>query len=200
MPVTPSKTIATSVLAWQDVATGAVALSAAIDVSTKWAAAFNVLLGRRSGTAFTAGWPNVRFEASGKSSGNDSWVPLFSYQMQVGANIANTTLNGAVSAGATSCVVTAATNIAAGDLLFLKGDTDAGNELVRVKGVSGTTVTFEEACTNAHASGNAVTDQAESTFPAFDVSSYARVRVVADNANGGQTFAAQCLLTSMDSF
>ena len=75
--------------------------------------------------------------------------------------------SGAVSAGATSFVVSSATNIAVGDLLYL-GDSSAANwEIVRVKGVSGTTITPEEAVTFAHANGAAVTDQAETVSPAF---------------------------------
>lgn len=196
---TATKTQATSLVAWADIATANVTVGTAQDVSTKFGASFNIQIGRRSGTAFTAGWPNIRIEASGKSSGNDAWIPLWTYQCQVGSSIANTTLNGAVSAGATSIVVAAATNIAAGDILYLDGDTDAGNELVRVKSVSGTTITLEEACTYAHASGNAVTDQAESVFPALNLTPYGRVRAVVDNAGSGQTIACQVLMTTFDS-
>lgn len=194
-----TKTIQSQLLAWQDVTTGSVAISSALDVSTLIQASVYAHLARRSGTAFTAGWPNLRIEASAKSSGNDAWHPVTSIQMAVGASIANTTLNGAVSAGATSCVVTAATNIAAGDILLLKGDTDAGNELVRVKSVSGTTVTFEEACTNAHASGNAVTDQAEMYYLSLDLAGIKRLRAVADNAGSGQTFALEVGIITTDS-
>jgi hypothetical protein len=195
-----TKTVATSLVAWADIANAAQTISSAQDVSTKFAAAFNILLGRRSGSAFTSGWPNVRIEASGKASGNDSWVPLFSYQMQLGASIATTTLNGAVSAGSGTITVASGTNIAAGDLLFLGHTTLPANyELVRVKSISGTTVTLEENCTNAHDNGAPVTDQAESTFPIVNLAAYSRVRVVVDNAGSGQTIAAQVLMTTLDS-
>ena len=72
-------------------------------------------------------------------------------------------------------------------------------ELVRVKGVSGTTVTFEEACTLAHAGGSAVTDQAEMIFVQLDLSAVVRLRAVVDNASGGQTVAVQVLCTTADS-
>lgn len=196
---TPTKTADVSLSAWADIATANVTVGSAVDVSTRFAAGILVQIGRRSNSAFTAGWPNIRIEASAKSSGNDAWVPIWTYQPQVGSSIASTTLNGAVSAGATSIVVAAATNIAAGDILFLKGDTDAQNELVRVKSVSGSTVTLEEACTYAHASGNAVTDQAESVFPVLGLSAYSRIRAVVDNAGSGQTCAVQVLMTRLDS-
>src|SRR5215813_2268603 len=99
------KTIATSVIAWQDVANAAQVISSVQSVSSTLAASFNIQLARESATAFTAGWPNVRIEVSGKASGNDKWIPLQSFQPALGASIANTTLNGAVSAAATNCVV-----------------------------------------------------------------------------------------------
>jgi hypothetical protein len=201
MPVTPTKTVGTSLLAWQDIASAAQVISSAIDVSTKWAISFNIMLARLTGTAFTAGWPNVRIEASGAASGNDAWIPLLTLQPAVGITIVATTLNGAVSAAAASCVVTSATNIAVGDLLFLGHTTTPANyELVRVKLVSGTTVTFEENCTYAHDTTALVTDQAESYFPALDVSAYSRIRVVVDNASSGQGIKVRVTYNTMDSF
>lgn len=198
--LTPTKTLDQTLFAWADVATANVTVGTAVDVSAKWAALVFVQLGRRSGSAFTAGWPNVRIEVSAESSGTDSWSPAVVFTPEVGSSIANTTLNGAVSAGASSFVVASATNIAAGDTLFLKGDTDAGNELVRVKSVSSTTITPEENVTNAHASGNAVTDQGVIFAPALiDLSAAARIRAVVDNANGGQTVAVQVKAVYLDS-
>jgi hypothetical protein len=121
--------------------------------------------------------------------------------MAVGSSIANTTLNGAVSAGATSCTVTSATNIAAGDILFLGHTTTAANyEIVRVKSVSGTTVNFEEACTNAHDSGAQVTDQAEVySMGPYDLSTFKRMRVILDNLGTGQGVYYRCIMNTLDS-
>jgi hypothetical protein len=195
---TVTKTAGQTLLAWQDAAAGAVAVGPPLDASTKLAATAFARLGRRSGSAFSSGWPNVRVEGSAKAAGNDAWFPLAVFQPAAGASIANTTLSGAVAAGATSCVVASATNIAAGDLLFLKGDADAGNELVRVRAVSGTTVTFEEACTHPHASGNAVTDQADVYVAQLDLTAVTRVRAVLDNAGSGQAVAAEVLCVTGD--
>jgi hypothetical protein len=201
MAVTPVKTVGTSLLIWQDIASAAQVLSSAIDVSTKWAISFNIILARLTGSAFTAGWPNVRIEASGAASGNDAWIPLLTFSPAVGASLVATTLNGAVSAAAASCVVTSASNIAIGDLLFLGHTTTPANyELVRVKLVASTTVTFEENCTYAHDTGALVTDQAEAYFPALDVSAYSRVRVVVDNANSGQGIKVRVTYNTFDSF
>lgn len=197
--ITPNKTVGTSLLAWQDVATANVVVGSALDVSTKYAIACQIRIGRRSGTAFTSGWPNIRIEGSVKSSGTDHWTPLYSIAPALGTSIANTTLNGAVSANASTFVVTSATNIAAGDILFL-GDTSTTNyELVRVKSLSGTTITPEENVTNAHANAAICTDQAEMYFPSFDLGPYSRIRAVCDNANSGQSISVEVLCTTFDS-
>lgn len=195
-----TKTQGTSLLAWQDIATGAVIISSAQDVSTKLAASVFIKVGRNSSSAFTAGWPNFRVEASGKSSGDDWWIPLATFQPAVGASIAATTLNGAITAGATTLVVTSATNIAAGDILFLGHTTDVTKyELIRVKSVSGTTITFEEACTYAHDNGCVISDQAEMYAASVDLTGVGRIRIVADNANSGRTIYASALMVTGDS-
>jgi hypothetical protein len=197
---TPNKTGGLTLFAWADVATANVNVGSAVDVSGKLGAFLGIKLGRRSGTAFTAGWPNIRIELSTKTSGTDAWYALpQQFQPQVGASIANTTLNGAVSAAATSITVTAATNIAAGDVLFVKGNTDAENEVPRVKSVSGTTVTLEEGLTYAHNSGNAVTDQAETYVMQPPFEGAMRMRAVVDNAGGGQTCAVEITYSTFDS-
>jgi hypothetical protein len=196
---TLTKTTDLSLFAWADIATGSAALGTPLDVSTRLAAAVFIRVARRSGSAFTAGWPTVRIEASARASGNDAWTPLAEFQPAVGASLVNTTLNGAVSAGATSCVVASAANLAAGDLLFLGDASSANWELVRARSVSGTTVQFEEACTFAHAHAAPLTDQAEMYCAQLDLAAVARLRAVVDNANGGQTVAVQVLGVTGDS-
>lgn len=197
---TPSKTGDATFLAWQDIASAGQAIATALDVSTKLGAFLLLQLGRGTGAAFTAGWPNFRVEGSPNASGTYGWVPLATFQPAVGASIANTTLNGAVLAGATSFVVAAATNIAVGDVLFLGHTTDATKyELVRVKAVSGTTITPEEAVTYAHDTGALVTDQAEVYACEIDLSGIKRLRVVADNAGSGQAIKAAVTYSTWDS-
>lgn len=201
--ITPNKTVGTTLLPWQDVATGSIIIGGVQDVSTKYAASFAIKIARRTGTAFTAGWPNIRIEASAKSSGNDAWIPIVQVQPALGSSIVNTTLNGAVSAAAATFVISSNTNLGAGDILFL-GDGSQGNyELVRVKSFSGSapniTVTPEENVSFAHANAAIVTDQAEMYDPACDLTPYARVRAVADNGNSGQAISVQVLMTTHDS-
>lgn len=197
---TVSKTAGTTLAAWQDVATGSVVCGTALDVSTKLAATVFAFLGRNSSSAFTAGWPNIRIEGSAKASGNDAWVPLATFQPVIGASIAATTLNGAVSANASTFVVTSATNIAAGDIMFLGHTTDTTKyEIVRVKGVSGTTITPEENVTNAHDSGAVASDQAETYSASLDLTGITRIRAVIDNAGSGRTIYVQVLCVTGDS-
>jgi len=204
--VVPSNTAEASHIAWADVATGNVSVGTPIVVNNgstirKRSIEFFVKFGRRSGTAFTAGWPNIRFEVSPSDSGDSDWYAKYSYQPAVGASIANTTLNGAVSANATSIVVASATNIAAGDVLFVSGNTNAGNEVVRVRSVSGTTINLESGTPIVadKNTGNQVTDQAElaSGF-AFNCETFRRIRAVIDNANSGQTIAVEVSYTTHD--
>ena len=194
-----TKAIESPFLAWQDIANATQVISADLDCTTISVLAVAIRLGRGTGTGFTAGWPNVRIEASFAISGNNSWIPLYIFQPMTGANVASTTLNGAVSAGASSFIVTSATNISTGDILFLGDASPANYELVRVKGTSGTSITPEDLIVHSHTTGALVTDQASMIYPAFDLSPYLRARVVADNANSGQAIRLEVLATSFTS-
>lgn len=200
MPTTSNltKTIGTSHIAWQSLATATPLFGPAITTTNLIAICFGVAMGRAGGTAFTTS-PQLMIEVP-YSSGEDSWRYYDTVNFGLGASIANTTLNGAVSAGAGSCTVTSATNIAAGDLLYLGHTTDSTKyEIVRVKSVSGTTVTFEENCVYAHDSGALVTDQAEHySLGPYDLSAFARVRAVVRNYSG-QTAYFRVLYNTLDS-
>lgn len=188
-----------SLFAWADVASLAISVGSALDVSTMFEAAVVIRIGRRTGTAFTTGFPNVRIEGSVKSSGNNAWAPLFTYQPPVGASIVNTTLNGAVSASDATFIVTSATNIAVGDILFLGHSSAANYEIVRVKSLSGTTITPEEAVVNAHANGAIVTDQTDIATAVLGLAAYQRIRAVVDNAGSGQDISVEVLCGTLDS-
>lgn len=197
--ITPTKTVNQILIAWQDIGnTNVIFTPTPINLATIYAAAFGIRLGRRSATPFTANWPNIRIEFSEKASGNDGWIPGYVFQPMLGVNIANTTLSSAVSANAATFTVALATNIAVGDQLFLGDGSPANYEIVRVKGLSGTTVTPEEPVTFNHQSGAIVTDQAEMQFPLADVVAYSRVRAVVDNASSGVSISAQVTMTTLD--
>lgn len=199
MPQIANKTGNVAAFPWADVTSATVSLGTPQSCDSKFELAVRIAVGRRSGSAFTAGWPNIRIDGSLKSSGDDCWAPLYTYQPQIGASIANTTLSAGPSAGATTFSVTSATNIAVGDLLFLGDTTSAGYEVVRVKAVSGTTITPEDPLTFAHANGALVTDQAEIVTQALSIAGYQRYRVVADNSNSGRDISVQVIAGTLDS-
>lgn len=201
MATTPTKTVQTTLLAWQTLALNTQVISNTFNCSSIWSAAIGISIVRSSGTAFTAGWPNIRIEASKKQSpDNASWIPLFVYQPAVGSSIANTTLNGAVSANAANFVLAANTNVAIGDLLFLGDAANANFEICRVKSISTNTITPEQNVVNAHANSSQVTDQAEIAFPSVDLKEYVQLRAVADNAGNGVGIGVEVTLTTFDSF
>ena len=96
---TYSKTQGTSVLSLQSVASGAVLISSAIDVSTVMAASIFIHFGRRAATALTVGCI-IRIEASSKSSGDGHWYPLFIYTTDIAA-ASDEAVSGTVSSGTT---------------------------------------------------------------------------------------------------
>ncbi len=205
--ITPNKSAisaATLTLDWAtSIATNAQRISTDIDLHSTnkigvLALAFE--LGRVSASAFTKG-PSVRLEVSLLASGNDAWYPIWTPQMAVGASISATTLNGAVSAGATTATLTSITNVVAGEYLYLGHTTTPANyELIRVKSISGSVVTFEEACTSAHDNGAAVTSQAERGCQSVDVSGFLRARVIVDNVGSGQSLFSRVSAARLDSY
>lgn len=196
---TATKTIQTAAIVWQTVANGAKAVSSTLNVVSAISGTAFISIGRRTATAFTAGWPNIRIEASKKDSpDNSSWIPIYTYQPGIGASIANATLNGAVSAAAVNFVVNASTNITVGDLVFLSDAANANFEIARVLSVSVQTVTTEQTVVNAHSNAAVVTDQAEVAAPPLPLLDYKNIRVFVDNANSGQEIAVEVIIETVD--
>lgn len=200
---TPVKTAGTSLLALTQQATAVVTVGSPVDVSGKLAARIFVKLGRTVATAL-GNDVLFRIEGSAKASGNDEWVPIFTWTSANGKTASSsTTLNGATTAGNTTAIVTSATGIAAGDILYFRETgTPANSEWSRVASMSGATVTFEEAQTRNHTNGINVADLGEMSTFDLDVSALARVRLVVDSASNasGQTVDVLAWITTLDSF
>jgi hypothetical protein len=190
-----TKGVQTDLQAWANCANGSVTVGTEYNCALDYEAAISVRVGRATGTAFTAGWPNIRVEANPSNTGG-SWIPLFMYQPGLGSSIANTTLNGAANAGNTSFVAAAVTNIAVGDILFVSDNTTSNFELVRVKNTSSNTVNLEEALVSTHVNAAQVTDQAEMSYATISLLPYKRLRAVVDNENSGQAICAEVKLTT----
>lgn len=199
---TPVKTNQTALLIWTDLAAATYTEGTAYNCATTISCAVTIKMGRLTSTAFTAGSPIIRIQGSVKTSGNDQWTDLATYIPQVGASISSTTANGAISANAATFVVTSATNIAAGDLLFLGHTTTPANyELIRVLSMSSTTVTpAGHNVVNAHDTGCVISDQAEESIMTFDLTAFNRIRAVIDNIGSGQGIKVEVGFTTLDSF
>lgn len=189
----PTKTLSVALLAPVSVANAAQSAGTAVDVSGAHLLGATLWLGRADGTAHASPWAQLVIEGNPSATDDSLWSPIASLVMPAGASIANTTLNGAVSADATTFVVTSATNIAAGAFLFVGDDDAAEWEIVRVQSISSTTVTVNGACEFAHNTGAVVTSQAEIvTIPSLDIAGLARVRGRCLN-NSGRTVYARIL-------
>jgi len=176
-------------------------VSADITCTTNMALAVCVTFARSGGSTFTAGkGPKVTVLVSDATSGIDNFYPIASRQMADGYLIANTTTNGAISADATSFVVTANTNITAGELIFV-GDASAANyEAVQVRLISGTTIHIVGAFRYAHTTGALVTGQAEKPSPMqVDLGPFQRARIEVTSILSVQSFHFRVSYSTLDS-
>lgn len=196
---TYNKTAGTSVLSLQTVTSGSVAISSAIDVSTKIAATLFVHFGREATTALTVG-TQIRIEASSEASGGGYWYPLFIYTSDV-ATSETEAVTGTVSSGTNVITVASTTNLTAGDIIFIQNGTIGNSEWGRIKSiVTNTSVTIEDNLANAQ-TGSTLFDQAQ-IFRAVEINCRAltRLRVVVDNTGSGQSIAVEAKMVTADSF
>ena len=193
----PIKTQGTSLISLQSVAASTVLLGSAVDVSQKFAATIFIRFGRRSATAAGAG-ANIRVEASYKSSGDNSWVPLAVFTTNFAAAEAEA-VSGTVNAGTKVVTVASTTNLTAGDVIFINNGTIANSEWGRVKSISSNvSVTIEDDLVNAQ-TGATLYDSAEMFLCQLDLSAIGRIRIVADGSLYTQAFAIQADMITLDS-
>lgn len=186
----PVKTLtSTQVLTPQSPANGAATYGTIIDWSGVHLFSVAMFLVRTNTTAHASPWARIVVEGNPHLTDNSLFVPIATLLMPAGASIAQTALSSAVSAGATTCAVSSATNIAAGALLFVADASSANWEVVQVLSVSGSTITVDKPFVYSHTSGSLVSTQAERLVATLDVSGYQRGRVGVIN-NSGQTVQA----------
>lgn len=199
----PVKTVGTSLLAIQTVATNAVAIGSVIDVSTKFAGCAYVHFGRTATTALTAAM-QFRIDASAKASLDGQWYPLYAWQSGVAVAVAPSATAGA--AGAKSITVTN-TGLFAGLPIFCYiSGTIANSEFARVvTQVSTTSITVEDNLVNAQTT-SVITTQAEMYAIPLDFSGVGRIRLVASavgvgagaSTGTGATTVVEGFLTTFD--
>lgn len=194
-----SKTVGTSVLALQTVASNTVVISSAIDVSTAFAGWVTIHFGREVATALTLG-AIFRIEGSSATSGDGYWFPLCIFQSVVTA-CADEVVTGTNSAGQNIVTCASTTGFAAEAQVFFLNTTIGNSEWGRVKSiVANTSVTLEDNLLFAQNSGaSTMYTLAEYYQAKIDLSAIKRLRVVADCSGTGQATACQALLNTGDS-
>lgn len=189
-------------MALTQIASAAVQVGSAVDVSGKAAVKAYVKMGRTVATAL-GNEVKFRLEGSAKTSGDDEWVPLYEWTSATGKTAAtSTTLNGATTAGNTTALLTSGTGFAAGSMCYFRETgTPANSEWSRVKSLSTNTITLEEAQTRNHSNSIAVTTLAEMWALDIDIAAVVRIRLVVDTASAasGQTVDVIGWLTTLDS-
>ena len=184
-----TKTQDVNILTVQQVAAGAVVNSSVWSVADYLEALIAVQIGRDdTGGALTSG-VIVRIQASPKSTGDDCWQDLRTYQTNI-TNPESEAVTGGGSSGQAAMTVSSLTNLSIGDLVLIKNSTIANSEFHRIKGSSAGTVTVDDNLTNSQASST-IYDQAEKFADIVPVMSFARLRVQIDNAANARTIVAE---------
>lgn len=194
---TISKTVGTTLLSLQSLASNSVVISSAQDVSTKLAATIFIHFGRRATTALTEG-VEFRVEGSAKASADGHWYPLATLKTDFVA-CESEAVSGTVSAGTNVITVASTSNLTAGDLIYIDNGTIANSEWGRIKSIStNTSVTIEDNLVNAQ-TGATIYDRAEIYALSIDLTAVSRIRLVANGNNTGQAVAVEAFMTTADS-
>lgn len=194
---TPSKTVGTTLLSLQSLASNTVVISSALDVSGKFAAWVTIHFGRRATTALTDG-VEFRIEGSSKSSGDGHWHVLQAFKTLI-ALAETEAVSGTVAAGTNVITVAATANLVRGDMIYLDNSTIANSEWGRIKSVSANvSVTIEDNLVNAQ-TGSTIFDQGEMFNALLDLSAVTRLRLVADGSGTGQAVAIEAFINYLDS-
>jgi len=192
-----TKTQGISLLPLQSLASNSVAISSAVDVSTKLAATIFIHFGRRTASALTEG-VEFRIEASAKSSGDGFWWPVASFKTAI-ATAESEAVSGTVSSGTNVITVASTTNLVAGGLVYIDNGTIGNSEWGRVKSISlNTSITIEDNLLNAQ-TGATIYNQAEYYVAQLDLTAVGRIRIVADGRNSGQATAVEAFMVTGDS-
>lgn len=196
-----SKTGGVALLAHTQLSSGTISVGSEVAVTTKLGARIFISLGRTTTTALTNELL-FRLQTSAQDSGDDDWYDAYQFTSATGKTAANApTLSGGTSAGASTFVVSSATGIAKGDLLYLRETgTPANSEWCLVKDISGTTVTPANNLTRAHTNGITITDFGERFTWTEVFDGVKRVRLVVDGGTNtsGQTVDVIAWMVTLD--
>jgi len=186
------ETIETELLAHTAVAASAQAVSSVLSlVGVKKATVF-IDHGRAATAAFGTAGTEYRIEVSQKASGNDTWRALTTV---VASSVAASSIKATADTPAGSAVIasTSATTLVKGDIIYWANTvTVASGEWGRVVVVAaGTSITLQDALTNAQDSDTNIYNKGEQFVVALDVEAKSRMRVVVNNNNSDTSQAIQ---------
>lgn len=194
----------TSLLTLQTVASGAVVLGAATDVSAILSGTVGIHMGRTIATALSNA-PRFRIEGSLKSTLDGFWFSLAEFYSANFASASTTTatLTTGTTAGATTLPMTTTTGIVIGDKVYIReAGAETNSEFGRVKLVTASTsIDIEDGTLFNHTiTTTKVWSQAEFFLAQLDLSAIGRIRVVADCAYAlsGQTIVAESFLNTFN--
>lgn len=193
----PSKTVGTSLLSLQTIATALIVTGSAVDVSAKFSGMAYIQFGRTVATALTNA---VRFRIDGSSatSADGNWFPLVPEWIS-DVTVAIRTAATAGAGGGKSITVTN-TSMLPGDKIFIQNGTLGSSEWSRIATLVSTTgITIEDTLVNAQTTSNICT-KAEYFAVPLDFSGVGRIRFVCSTAQpaAGQTIAVKAVLTTLD--
>jgi hypothetical protein len=178
-------------------AANAVGISPAYDVPNTLAASIFVHVGRTDTSGDLTNGIEIRVEASAKSSGNDQWFPLAIFK--TGRTVPESEVITVAASGTRNLTVASTTNLAKGDIIFVKHSTLELSEFHRVKATTpNATVHIVDPIANTQTSST-IYDQAEMFVAQLDLTAIGRIRLVADGSGGGRTFAVEAYMVTGDS-
>ncbi len=190
------KTLQTPPLSLQSLATDTSVRSSVLTINTGLAATYFMRVGRNDTTTFTPRGVRFFVQAAGSDSTTTNWFTVAEYETELGSSVASTTVS--TGAGGSSTIdVPSASNIAAGDSLFVRNSTLASSEFVRVTKVNSTTLTLADVLDGGQGSST-VTGKAESFVCTIDTAAIRRLSVLVMN-NTGRTVYPEVRLITADS-
>lgn len=193
----PSKTVGTSLLSFQTIATALVVTGSAIDVSTKFSGMAYIQFGRTVAAALTNA-VRFRIDASSAASADGNWFPLVPEWLSDVSAAIRTAATAGASGG--KSITVSNTSMLPGDKILIQNGTPANSEWSRIATLVSTTgLTIEDTLVNSQTTSNIAT-KAEFFAVPLDFSGVARIRFVCSTAQpaSGQTIAVEASLTTMD--
>lgn len=193
----PSKTVGTSLLSLQTIASGLVVTGSAIDVSTKFSGMAYIQFGRTVATALTNA-VRFRIDASSAASADGNWFPLVPEWLSDVSAAIRTAATAGASGG--KSITVSNTSMLPGDKIFIQNGVLGSSEWSRIATLVSTTgLTIEDTLVNAQTTSNIAT-KAEFFAVPLDFSGVGRIRFVCSTAQpvSGQTIAVEAALTTMD--